>query len=365
MKLAILYGGKSGEHEVSILSASSIVRRLDPGHRLSLIGIGRDGVWYLQPDSMLAACREEDQDLQVRTDGPQVQVAPGRGLRVFGKFGMSELAIDVVFPALHGSYGEDGTVQGLLDCAGLAYVGADVCGSAMAMNKVMAKRLWQADGLPVVPFRSYSHSGWQEAGERAAEDCAAAFGWPLFIKPANAGSSVGTSKVLDEAGFRLAMESAFAYDSLVLVEPFIEAIEVECAVLGNHRPEAFIPGEVEPLSGHAFYDYDAKYLDPNGAALHIPARISQSDLEQAKDLALAAYRSLGLSGMARVDFFLDKKSGSLLLNEANTIPGFTAISLYPRMCAASGLPYNQLLESLLALAIERQEERRALRYSLD
>ncbi|HAP44734.1 MAG: D-alanine--D-alanine ligase A [Spirochaetes bacterium GWD1_61_31] len=364
MKIALLFGGKSGEHEVSINSASNIVRQLDPRHKLSLIGISHDGVWYLQPDSLAASCREDEAKLQIRTDCPQVLVAPGKGLRVYGNFGAADLPLDVVIPVLHGSFGEDGTVQGLLECADLAYVGADVAGSAIAMNKALAKRLWQAAGLPVVPFEAISHYQWSE--QQAAPIVAEAiqrFGWPLFVKPAGTGSSVGTAKALDAASLQAAVEQAFKFDTAVLIEPFIAAIEVECAVLGNGQLQVFPPGEVAPTATHEFYDYDAKYIDPTGAELFIPARLPAEQLERVRHLAAQAYATAGLAGMARIDFFVDRKNGAILLNEANTIPGFTEISLYPRMCLAGGLNYPQLLDRLMELAIERHQTRRQLQFT--
>lgn len=364
MRIAILFGGKSGEHEVSLISATHVARRLDTKHRITLIGISKDGIWHLQPDSLLAAVREDEETLSIRSDGPQVLVAPGKGLRVYGNHGASDLPLDVVMPILHGSYGEDGTIQGLLECAGLAYTGADVAGSAIGMAKDLAKRIWQAAGLPVVPYQTINHIQWENGSPADfAKKAETAFGWPVFVKPAGAGSSVGTAKVGNAPAFETAVHNALRFDTKVLVEPFIQAREIECAVLGNETPEAFVPGEVVPGGTHEFYDYEAKYTDPEGAALHIPARLESGQLERIRQLALEAYKIAGLSGMARIDFFMDKQNGNILLNEANTIPGFTPISLYPRMCEAGGLAYSKLLDRLLELAVARQQARNKLCYS--
>ena len=360
MKVAILYGGKSGEHEVSLRSAASIVRNLDPAHRVTLIGITREGEWRLQPDSALAACRESDGPLALRRDGPEVLVVPARGLRVFGSHGFSDLAVDAVFPVLHGTFGEDGTVQGLLECAGLPYVGADVLGSAVGMDKEAAKALWRDAGLPVLPhvvIRSAEPGA--VASARAAVE--GSFGWPAFVKPARAGSSVGASSVKSAADFERAAREALRFDTKALVEPFTPAREIECSVIGNASPRAFEPGEIAPT--HEFYDYEAKYLDPDGAAILIPAPVDQAVRDRVRELAVRAYSAAMLEGLARVDFFLDKRDGALWLNEVNTLPGFTSISMFPMMCAAGGLPYPRLLDELLSLAVSRKASRDGLSYA--
>jgi D-alanine-D-alanine ligase len=364
MKIAILFGGKSGEHEVSLVSATHVARKLNPTHRVTLIGISKEGIWHLQPDSMLSGVREDDETLTVRSEGPLVMIAPGKGLRVYGNHGASDLPLDVIMPILHGSFGEDGTIQGLLECAGLAYTGADVAGSAIGMAKDLAKKLWQAAGLPVVPFLTLEHKQW-DCGNPVdfAAQAEEKFGWPVFVKPARAGSSVGAAKASNAAAFEDAVRAALRFDTRVMVEPFIQAREIECAVLGNDDPQAFVPGEVVPGGNHEFYDYEAKYTDPEGAALFIPAKIDPAQLETVRTLALEAYKVAKLSGMARIDFFLSKQDGKILLNEANTIPGFTPISLYPRMCEAGGLPYSQLLDTLLDLAMARHQAKSILCYS--
>ncbi len=359
MKIAILYGGKSGEHEVSLRSAANIVRNLDRGHRLQLIGITRTGSWHLQPDSVLASCLEGDDPLELRADAPTVLVVPGTGLRVYGTHGSVDLQLDAVFPALHGTFGEDGTIQGLLECANLAYVGADVAGSAVAMDKELAKRLWREAGLSVVPSLVVRQSDTHHP-EALIADIQARFGWPVFVKPARSGSSVGASKASSPAELAAALTTALAYDTKALVEPFISAREIECSVLGDDEPRAFPPGELVP--SREFYDYEAKYIDPNGASFVIPARLDTESSERVMRVAVAAYRTAGLSGMARVDFFIDRKDGTLYLNEANTIPGFTSISMYPMMCVAGGLSYSALLDELVSLAVKRKKTRAGLRY---
>ena len=359
MRIAILYGGKSGEHDVSLLSAASIIRNLDRSHRLHLIGITKTGAWHLQPESVLASCLEDDGPLELRADGPDVLAVPGTGLRVYGARGSSDLPLDVVFPVLHGTFGEDGTVQGLLECAGLAYVGAGVMGSAIAMDKETSKTLWREAGLPVVPSLTARLADLERLEELSAE-IERRFGWPVFVKPAGCGSSVGASKAGTRSDMKSALHTALLCDTKALVEPFIAAREIECAVLGNENPRAFPPGEIVP--SHEFYDYDAKYIDPLGAKLVIPAMIGEESAQRITAIALSAYRAAGLSGMARVDFFIDRNDDTIYLNEANTIPGFTSISMYPKMCEAGGLPYPALLDELLRLATERHAARAGLRY---
>lgn len=357
MKTAILYGGKSGEHEVSIKSATSVVKNLRREHKVYLIGVSRTGTWHLQPDSVIEGAREGDGDLELRLDGPAVVVAPGAGLRVYGARGQVDLAVDAVFPVLHGTFGEDGTIQGLLECAGLAYVGADVLGSAVGMDKAAAKILWKAAGLPVVPFL-VADSATDPSG--LADRIEKEFGWPAFVKPVRGGSSVGASKVGGRPELASALAGALRFDERALVEPFIQARELECSVIGDEAPKAFAPGELVP--SHEFYDYEAKYLDPEGAAFSIPADVPPETSAEAVRLAKAAYKAAFLSGMARVDFFLDKRSGALMLNEVNTIPGFTSISMFPSMCVAGGLSYPDLIDELLERAVARKRARAALSF---
>jgi D-alanine-D-alanine ligase len=359
-RMVILYGGRSGEHEVSLMSAASIVRHLDISlFEAILIGASKDGEWHLQDPGAAARARASEGPLSI-AEGSRVLVSPGRGLVVEGaKGGLEPLPCDLVFPVLHGTFGEDGTVQGLLELAGLPYVGAPVLGSALGMDKEKSKELWLRAGLPVVPFIALRQATLVDlpAIARKAE---ARFGWPCFVKPSCAGSSVGASKVASAEALGPALRSAFEWDEKVLIEPFVNAREIECSVLGNADPVAFPPGEVEP--SHEFYDYEAKYIDPDGARLEVPARITKEQAERVKEVAIAAYKACELSGMARVDFFIDKRTGEVMLNELNTIPGFTHISMYPRMCEAGGLPYPELITRLAELALERQVMRSKLRF---
>ena len=364
-RIVILYGGRSGEHEVSLVSAASIVRHIDRKRfEPILVGITKEGLWFLQDESVAARARSPEgaaagSGLSIST-GRRVFVAPGRGLVVeAASGGVSELACDLVFPVLHGSFGEDGTIQGLLEVAGLPCVGASVLGSAIGMDKEVAKELWLRAGLPVVPFLAVRAASLEDI-DAIARKVDARFGWPCFVKPACAGSSVGASKVADSSALEAALRAALEWDEKALIEPFVDAREIECAVLGNEDPVAFAPGEVVP--SHEFYDYDAKYLDPEGARLDVPADLPADRAERVKSLAIAAFKAIELAGMARVDFFIDRRTGEVLLNEVNTIPGFTHISMYPRMCEAGGISYSELITKLAELAMERFEKRSRLRF---
>lgn len=362
-RVAILYGGKSGEHEVSLQSAASIVRHIDAGlFEPILIAVAKDGTWILQGPEVLERARLEGGALVVG-EGPAVLVAPSRGLLVADEASSRPLPCDCVFPVLHGTFGEDGTIQGLLEVAGLPYVGAPVMGSALGMDKEKAKRLWMAEGLPVVPFALARREDLATAAglEAFAAQVESRFGWPAFAKPACAGSSVGASRVEGRADLARALRLALEWDDKALVEPFLAAREIECSVLGNGEARAFPPGEIVPK--HEFYDYEAKYIDPDGAALILPAELAGDLPERIMGLALSAYKALDLSGMARVDFFVDRKSGEVLLNEVNTIPGFTSISMYPKMCEIGGLRYRDLITELVGFALERFGAKAALRYS--
>ena len=364
-RMVILYGGRSGEHEVSLISAASILRHLDRARfEPILVGATKEGEWYLQDASAAARELASSGPLSIAR-GERVFAAPGRGLVVESANGVLPLRCDLVFPVLHGTFGEDGTVQGLLEVAGLPYVGAPVLGSAIGMDKEKAKELWLMAGLPVVPFLAARREALDELeahGEHSslARKVDARFGWPCFVKPSCAGSSVGASKAADAEGLKAALRAALEWDEKALVEPFVNAREIECSVLGNADPIAFAPGEVIP--SHEFYDYDAKYLDPDGARLEVPARITSEQAERVRSIAIAAYKAAELAGMARVDFFIDKITGEVLLNEANTIPGFTHISMYPRMCEAGGLSYPELISRLAELAIERHVMRANLKF---
>jgi D-alanine-D-alanine ligase len=365
-RMVILYGGRSGEHEVSLISAASIVKHLDPARfEAVLVGVSKEGDWQLQnpPGAGPAAApraKGAGEGLAI-APGRRVFVSPGRGLVLETAGGVEELPCDLVFPVLHGTFGEDGTVQGLLEVAGLPYIGAPVLGSALAMDKEKAKELWLRAGLPTLPWIAVRPPALGEM-EALIRGVGARCGWPCFVKPSCAGSSVGASKVGGPEALEAALRSALEWDDKALVEPFLSAREIECAVLGNGEPLAFAPGEVLPR--HEFYDYEAKYLEPEGAGLEVPARLAPEQAARVRELAIAAYKSCELSGMARVDFFIDKKTGEIFLNEANTIPGFTNISMYPRMCEAGGLAYPELITRLAELALDRHAGRAKLRFML-
>ena len=370
MNIVLMFGGKSGEHEVSLISGASVARHIPKdGNRISLVGIDRDGAWYLQDDSLLEMVRTNpDAALSITADpARRVQVVPGGGCTGALRCGDTSIPADVVFPVLHGTFGEDGTIQGLFEMAELPYVGGGVMASAIAMDKEKSKVIWQEAGLPIVPFLTVREAEWT-AGDSTAQGagrhtvCSTieeTFTWPVFVKPARAGSSVGACKAVDRASLAECLDEAFRWDTKILVEPFITAREIECSVTGNGRAVAYEPGEIAPT--HEFYDYEAKYIDPDGAVLIIPAPLTAEQKEQVTSLACRAYELLDLDGLSRVDFFLDKTCGKLYLNEINTLPGFTSISMFPRMCEAAGLNYPDLITHLLDLARERFEHSRRLR----
>ncbi len=363
--IVILYGGRSGEHEVSLISAASIIAHLDRNlYDIIPVGITKSGKWYLQslPDWAFSAPDPGVmRSLPPVTAGPRVLAIPGDGLWVETATGIQRLETDIVFPVLHGTFGEDGTVQGLLETIDVPYVGADVLGSAIGMDKEASKRLWISAGLPVVDYIAVGKEDIKPQNIAAlSRRVATRFGWPCFVKPASSGSSVGTAKVGRQEDLLAAVTEALRWSERALIEAFVDAREIECAVIGNDNPVAFVPGEIVPT--HEFYDYEAKYTDPNGASLLIPAPLAEETRSRIMNLAIAAYRTACIKGMARVDFFVEKITGSVYINEVNTIPGFTAISMYPRMCAYGGLSYPQLLDRLISLGIEHHTERRALQY---
>jgi D-alanine-D-alanine ligase len=358
-KVGLLFGGRSAEHEVSKLSAANVLRALDPDrYDIVLIGIGRDGRWVLC-DSGNGGGRGAP-SLEIPEGAPQVAPIPGGAGEILvmnGTAAPTSLHLDAVVPVLHGPNGEDGTVQGFLQLANVPYVGSGVMGSAAAMDKDVAKRLLRDSGLPVVPFLTLTARS--RVGYQAAVD---ELGTPdLFIKPANMGSSVGVSRAASAEEFDKACERAFNYDDKVLVERSVTgAREVECSVLEDASGEvrASPLGEILPADNHGFYSYDAKYIDADGALLRIPAELPPDEVRRIQDLAIETFRVLNCEGMARIDFFVDpNQEGSLFVNEANTFPGFTAISMYPKLWEAGGLPPSELMEVLIGHAIARHERR--------
>lgn len=350
IKLAVLFGGASSEYSISLLSAASVLRNLDKEkYEIFQIGITRDGRWlyYTGPvDAIEDGTWTEDAD----NKSCMIPADPSsRCIVVMDNSNISYLSIEAVFPVLHGRNGEDGAIQGLLTMSGLPYVGCGVLASANCMDKGVTNTLLQAAGIPQAKFVFFQASEAAQAYGRVEAE----LGYPVFVKPANAGSSVGISKAYDRAGLESAVALAAVHDSKIVVEEAVDAIEVECAVLGNSEPEVSPVGEIAPASD--FYDFEAKYLDDN-TALYIPARLDPDTTEKIRGVARKAYQVMGCQGMARVDFFVRRSDGAVLLNELNTIPGFTSISMYPKVFAQAGVSYPQLLDRLIALAIERAGE---------
>jgi D-alanine-D-alanine ligase len=356
MRVGVLYGGRSGEHEVSVASASSIFRHLDRDRYEAVpIRIEKTGQWTLgskAPEALSAADAIGQRHVKaLKTVEPSAAVASG--------------GVDVVFPVLHGPYGEDGTVQGLLELANVPYVGSGVLGSAVGMDKAVMKTLFDAAGFPLVPHLTVVRREWLADRHVIAERAAKELRFPLFVKPANLGSSVGISKVASADGFTNAMELAFQFDRKAVIEASVPHIrEIECAVLGNDDPVASVAGEIVVTHPDGFYSYDAKYIDADAASWSIPADLPAAIGERVRHLSVEAFRALDLAGMARVDFFLNAKNDALYINEVNTIPGFTTISMYPKLWEATGVTYSDLLDRLITLALERHAEKQALRTSL-
>jgi D-alanine-D-alanine ligase len=361
--VAVLFGGRSGEHEVSLASAQSVMDAMDRGkYEIFPVGISKSGRWIAGGDPMflLQSGREEE------TEGMDVSgalaVMEGRELAVEEASRARFPEVDVVFPVLHGTYGEDGTVQGLLELADVPYVGAGVLGSALGLDKIAQKAVLSANGLPTVPCLPVTRRRWREEPEDVLDEAEKEFAYPVFVKPANLGSSVGVSKAHDRSGLVDALDLAGRYDRKLLVEAAINAREIECSVLGNDDPEASLPGEVVP--SNEFYDYKAKYIDGD-SELYIPAKLDEETIQEIQEMAVRAFLAIDCAGMARVDFFFCRDTGALYVNELNTIPGFTEISMYPKLWEASGLPYPKLIDRLVACALERYEQKKESATSYD
>lgn len=350
-RVAVVFGGRSAEHEISVVSAGSVLEALDPDrYDVVTIGIDKRGRWHRL--RVLPQPRGPNALPSVGESGATVALSsePGDSALVDDRGRRHE--IDVVFPLLHGPFGEDGTIQGMLELVGVPYVGAGVLGSAVGMDKAVQKVLFEQAGLAVVPFNVVRERDW-EADSTAVRQRAAVLGDVLFVKPAALGSSVGITKVKHPDELPGAIGLALSYGRKALVERAVDgAREIEIAVLGNDEPQASVAGEIVP--SHEFYDYDAKYLDEHGAALLVPAPIEDGSLHRLQDMAVRAFRAIDCAGMARVDFFL-MPDGAAYVNEINTIPGFTRISMYPRLWQASGLSYAQLVDRLIDLAVERHD----------
>jgi D-alanine-D-alanine ligase len=367
-RVIILFGGRSAEHEISLLSARNVVAALDRTRfDPVLIGIDRRGGWHRESERTLGAAAGDPRALALDPKAPPVAIeealAPSVAPTETTLVGLAE--DDVVFPVLHGTFGEDGTVQGLLELADVAYVGSGVLGSAVGMDKDVAKRLLRDAGIPVVDFAVVSAAAFARDPGAALAPAAGLGEYPLFVKPANAGSSVGVSKVRNAGALADAVRAALAFDRKVLIERGVDAREIECAVLGNDQPEASVPGEILVHHPDGFYSYDAKYVDAAGSSWKIPADIPADTAARVRALAVSTFKTLELAGMARVDFFLARDTGALYVNEVNTIPGFTAVSMYPKMWEASGLSAAALVTRLVELAIERRDARRALKTSVN
>lgn len=361
-RVAVLYGGRSGEHEVSLRSAASVIRHLDRD-RFEVIPVSIDKAGRWQRHDLRRITQTGDESLAIPPESPEVRLAQGTGGRAAvvaldGEPARAE--IDVVFPVLHGPLCEDGTLQGLLELTETAYVGSGVMASAVGMDKDVTKRLAGLAGIPIAPYHAFTRRAY-ERGAVSVDDIAATLTLPVFVKPCNMGSSVGIHKVKAWKDLPAALADAFRYDVKVLVEQGIDAREIEVAVLDGDPPFVSLASELNPQPHHDFYSYAAKYLDPEGASVDLPANITPGQMERVRALALQAFEALECSGMARVDFFLDRQTGDFTLNEVNTLPGFTSISMYPQMMEASGVPYPELLTRLVELALERHRTRRGLK----
>lgn len=362
IRVGILFGGKSAEHEVSLQSAKSIVQAIDKNkYEIVLIGIDKTGQWYLNDASTFLLHADNPKLIALNRSNEHVTLVPTkaqeRNLVSLG--GGSVGAVDVVFPVLHGPYGEDGSMQGLLKVADVPFVGSDVLGAAVSMDKDVMKRLLKEAGIPTPKYLAATQA---TCAKLSYDDTIKALGLPLFVKPANLGSSVGVSKVEDKQQFDAAVREALQYDNKIMIEQCIAGREIECSVLGNEDPIASLPGEIKPT--HAFYSYDAKYIDAHGAELIVPAKLSAAVTARVQELALEAFRVLCCEGMARVDFFVTLKD-EVYVNELNSIPGFTKISMYPKLWEASGIGYSELIDRLLQLALDRHRRLHKLKTNVD
>jgi len=386
LRVGILFGGRSGEHEVSLLSAASVLKAIDKNkYEVVPIGITKEGRWLTEAHAEgLLRGEKHEEGRHLRAGDPQstpgaavlakgeaVIVPPvpqAHGLVPFESVApvmQKAIDVDVIFPVLHGTFGEDGTIQGLLELADIPYVGAGVLGSAAGMDKDIMKHLFAGAGLPMVKHVTILRGQWEKEPKKVTKLVESRLKYPLFVKPANLGSSVGISKAHDRKELGPAIATAADYDRKIVIEEGVggkkrKARELECAVLGNDEPRASVVGEIIP--GAEFYDYNAKYID-EGSRPEIPAKISKKQIKQVQEMAVRAFQAVDCSGLARVDFLMDPKSGKIYINEINTMPGFTSISMYPKMWAASGLGYPELIDRLIQLGLERHAEKRKNRYS--
>ena len=357
LRVGVVFGGRSGEHEVSLASATSVLAALDPQkYDVVPIGIAPDGRWISSANALRmlkakTALEGEPERLLVPEPNRQALVSAEAGPE-------KSLPLDVVFPVIHGTLGEDGSLQGLLELADIPYVGAGVLGSALGMDKIAQKQVLERAGFPVAKYRWHLSSAFRKDPRRIVRACEAELRYPLFVKPANTGSSVGISKAHTRSELLRGLELAAEYDRRLIVEQGVAgAREIECSVLGNDDPVASVLGEIVP--SNEFYDYEAKYVDGKSAAI-IPAPLPAPLGKKIRAMAVAAFRTIDCAGMARVDFFVVRRTGRIVINELNTIPGFTSISMYAKLWEASGLPYGELLDRLIALALERHRQKGSL-----
>lgn len=365
LRVGILFGGRSGEHEVSLASAASVIRALDTDKYEAVpIGITKDGRWLVGA----AAQKMTEQRLlpELLKTGERVVLPPDPSASALVPLGpgssQPSVKVDVIFPVLHGTFGEDGTVQGLLDLAGVPYVGSGVLGSSVGMDKDVQKRLFHEAKIPIVEFLAITRHEWETNRGKTLVAIKKKFRFPLFVKPATLGSSVGMTRVKEAAELPAAMDLAASFALKIIVERAIQGREIEVAVLGNEEPRASVPGEIIPH--REYYDYSAKYLE-SGSTIEIPAKLTKAQVAQFQEYAIRGYRSIECAGMARVDFFLENKTKKIYLNEINTIPGFTSISMYPKMWEASGVPYTELISRLIELALEQHAEKSRTKYSIE
>ncbi|WP_206830450.1 D-alanine--D-alanine ligase [Alicyclobacillus fructus] len=376
LRVGVIFGGKSGEHEVSLQSAKSIMDALDPLHYTTIpIGISKDGRWHVgkgawkaleakQPAAFPAKSAASSPASSKRFINPEIQgLSPVDVKRSADSLPPALLnEIDVVFPVLHGTFGEDGTIQGLLEMVGVPYVGAGVLASAVGMDKIAMKQIFSAAGIPQARWVGFTRAVFAHDEARIVREIEDQLGYPCFVKPANLGSSVGISKARNQRDLVAAIHLALSYDRRVIVEEAIDAREVEIGILGNDHPIASVAGEIVPK--REFYDYEAKYQE-GGAELRIPADLSPEERQAVESYAIRAFQAIDGSGLARVDFFVERGTGRVLVNEINTMPGFTRFSMYPKLWEASGLAYDKLLDRLIELALERHAERSQLLRSYD
>ncbi|HZK40822.1 MAG TPA: D-alanine--D-alanine ligase [Atribacterota bacterium] len=366
IRVGIIFGGRSGEHEVSFCSASSIIKAIEKDKYIIVpIGITKEGRWISPQDSELALqsgkIEGKNTVILLNDSFSKSLVCIDNNQKLDKSSALEKL--DVIFPILHGPYGEDGTIQGLLELANIPYVGAGVASSAISMDKDLMRTIFQQKGLPILKWITIKRKEWQKDKEKILSLIQDGFEYPLFVKPANLGSSVGITKVHKKEELEKAIDLASSYDRKILIEEGLEEVrEIECGVLGNDEPQASVVGEVKPAG--EFYDYDSKYIN-EGTQLIIPADLSDEVSQEVQEIALRAFKAVDSAGMARVDFFVSKKENKIYLNEINTIPGFTSVSMYPRLWEASGIPYPELIDRLIQLALERHQDKKQNKISYD